>query len=226
MTSVYLNRLRKELKEIKKNPIENLRASPKEDNILEWHYVIEGAKDTPYENGFYHGMIIFPKEYPYKPPSIQMITPNGRFSTNTRLCLSMSDFHPESWNPMWSVGTILLGLMTFMNDNKSTFGSIETSEATKRIYAKESLEYNVKNKIFCELFPELVELYNEKKKSQNTNQSIDNVDNVTTSQTINNNTTGVAVKENNNKKPETNSLYLIVTSLVIVIAILWGLLKM
>lgn len=43
------------------------------------------------------GKLIFPKEYPYKPPSIMMLTPNGRFKLNSRLCLSMSDFHPESW---------------------------------------------------------------------------------------------------------------------------------
>lgn len=43
-----------------------------------------------------------------------MMTPSGRFQTDTRLCLSMSDFHPESWNPLWSVGSILMGLLSFM----------------------------------------------------------------------------------------------------------------
>ena len=43
-----------------------------------------------------------------------MITPNGRFQTNTRLCLSISDFHPDTWNPAWSVATILTGLLSFM----------------------------------------------------------------------------------------------------------------
>ena len=47
-----------------------------------------------------------------------------------------------------------------MMDNKPTTGSIETSVATKRKLAAESLEYNVKNdKIFCSLFPEYVELW-------------------------------------------------------------------
>ena len=32
--------------------------------------------------------------------SICMLTPSGRFVPNTNLCLSMTDFHPESWNPM------------------------------------------------------------------------------------------------------------------------------
>ena len=43
-----------------------------------------------------------------------MITPNGRFATNKRLCLSISDFHPDTWNPAWSVATILTGLLSFM----------------------------------------------------------------------------------------------------------------
>ena len=43
-----------------------------------------------------------------------MMTPNGRFQTNTRLCLSISDFHPDTWNPAWSVATILTGLLSFM----------------------------------------------------------------------------------------------------------------
>lgn len=40
------------------------------------------------------GVLLFPKDYPYKPPSVLMYTPNGRFQERTRLCLSMSDFHP------------------------------------------------------------------------------------------------------------------------------------
>ena len=50
-----------------------------------------------YLGGTYHGKLIFPSNYPFSPPSILMLTPNGRFSTNTRLCLSMSDYHPETW---------------------------------------------------------------------------------------------------------------------------------
>ena len=33
------------------------------------------------------GKVVFPSQYPYKPPSILMLTPNGRFATNTKLCL-------------------------------------------------------------------------------------------------------------------------------------------
>jgi ubiquitin-conjugating enzyme E2 J2 len=77
--SVCTTRLRKEYRDLQRKPVENIRAAPKETNILEWHYVIEGPKGSPYEGGLYHGTIVFPSDYPYKPPSIQMLTPNGRF---------------------------------------------------------------------------------------------------------------------------------------------------
>ena len=34
-------RLRKEFKQLITTPVENIRACPKETNILEWHYVIQ-----------------------------------------------------------------------------------------------------------------------------------------------------------------------------------------
>jgi ubiquitin-conjugating enzyme E2 J2 len=96
-------RLTKELKALQKDPIQDPRiiVAPNERNLLEMHYVIEGSKGTPFEGGVYHGKLIFPKEYPLKPPSVIMLTPSGRFQPGRRLCLSMSDFHPESWNPMY-----------------------------------------------------------------------------------------------------------------------------
>jgi ubiquitin-conjugating enzyme E2 J2 len=44
---------------------------------------------------------------------------------------SITDYHPESWNPMWSVGTILTGLLSFMYDSQPTTGSITTTKAEK-----------------------------------------------------------------------------------------------
>jgi ubiquitin-conjugating enzyme E2 J2 len=165
-------RLQRELKALHKSPLENPKivAMPNETNILEWHYVLEGPTDdpnSPYKGGIYHGKLIFPKEYPYKPPGVIMLTPNGRFKPNRRLCLSMSDFHPETWNPMWSISTILMGLYSFMLDDKPTTGSIETSAAAKHKYAGESLEYNVKqDKTFCSLFPEYVQLWEKREEER------------------------------------------------------------
>uniref|UniRef100_A0AAV1T321 E2 ubiquitin-conjugating enzyme n=1 Tax=Peronospora matthiolae TaxID=2874970 RepID=A0AAV1T321_9STRA len=157
-SAMATKRLRKEYLAMQRKPVDYIRAVPLETNILEWHYVITGTKGTPYEDGYFHGKLKFPPEYPMKPPSVLMLTPNGRFKTNQRLCLSMSDFHPETWNPMWSVSSILTGLYSFMLENQATLGSISTTDAQKRKFAAASLETNCGNAVFRNLFPDLVAL--------------------------------------------------------------------
>ena len=95
---------------------------------------------------------------PYKPPAISMFTPSGRFKTNTQLCMSMTNYHPESWNPMWSVGTILNGLLSFMQESAVSTGSISTTSEIRRQLALESLQWNSTNLSFKRLFPEYMEL--------------------------------------------------------------------
>lgn len=34
--------------------------------------------------------------------SLLLFQPNGRFETNTKICLSISNYHPEHWQPSWS----------------------------------------------------------------------------------------------------------------------------
>lgn len=138
------------------NPPPYILAKPNDENILEWHYIITGPPKTPYEGGQYHGMLRFPSEYPFKPPSISMITPNGRFACNTRLCLSMSDYHPDTWNPAWSVLTILTGLLSFMTGDEQTTGSITSSEGVKRKLAQDLKKWNcTENTRFRAMFPDV-----------------------------------------------------------------------
>ena len=58
---------------------------------------------------------------------------------------------------MWSVGTILNGLLSFMYENNITTGSISSSKADKKRLAAKSLEQNLKSPLFRKLFPEWVE---------------------------------------------------------------------
>ncbi|XP_043107529.1 ubiquitin-conjugating enzyme E2 J2-like [Puntigrus tetrazona] len=150
-------RLKQVYLRIRREPVPYISAEPLPSNILEWHFVVRGPEKTPYEGGYYHGKLLFPQEFPFKPPSIYMITPNGRFACNARLCLSISDFHPDTWNPAWSVSTILTALLSFMVENIPTLGSVETSDFTKRQLSAQSLAYNLKDGVFCELFPGVVE---------------------------------------------------------------------
>mmetsp|Transcript_10697 Transcript_10697/g.21405 ORF Transcript_10697/g.21405 Transcript_10697/m.21405 type:complete len:224 (+) Transcript_10697:286-957(+) len=154
-----LQRLQRELKALKEDPVPGVHAAPLPANMLEWHFVIEGPAASPYQGGFYHGIIKFPQEYPFKPPSIRMLTPSGRFEPNQRICLSMSDFHPETWNCMWSVSSILQGVVSFMLDSSPAIGTMTTSESVKRQLARQSMRSNLQDKNFRELFCDLVETW-------------------------------------------------------------------
>lgn len=61
-----IKRLRKELTNLKRKPVEFITAQPEPENILNWHFVVEGPPETPYVGGYYHGILVFPKEYPFK----------------------------------------------------------------------------------------------------------------------------------------------------------------
>ena len=123
-------RLRTELAKIHSDPPPYITVAVNERNVLLWSFLIEGPPETPYAGGWYWGRIKFPNEYPFKPPALLMVTPSGRFQPDTRLCLSMSDFHPETWNPGWTVATILTGLLSFMTGDQMTTGAIESSDAS------------------------------------------------------------------------------------------------
>ena len=112
---------------LRRKDLENFIAQPEGHNIYNWHFVIFGLTDCPYENGFYHGTLSFPKEYPFKPPRIKMCTPSGRLAVNTPICMSFSDFHPELWQSSWGVSTIIVGLISFINTEEMTTGSVRAT---------------------------------------------------------------------------------------------------
>ncbi|KAF4610831.1 hypothetical protein D9613_006585 [Agrocybe pediades] len=147
-------RLSKEYVAMQKEPPPFVWAVPDEKNILTWNFLIRGPPDSPYVGGEYHGVLLFPPEYPFKPPGIKMFTPSGRFQPDRKICFSMSDFHPGTWNPAWSVATILTGLLSFMLSDEMTTGSVNASEPHRRAFAERSHSWNLAQPRFKEAFPD------------------------------------------------------------------------
>ncbi|KAG2436670.1 hypothetical protein HXX76_006198 [Chlamydomonas incerta] len=134
-----VKRIMQEIKEIRADTSGDFLAEALESDIFEWHFVIRGPRETEFEGGIYHGRILLPAEYPFKPPSFMMLTPNGRFETNMKICLSISSHHPEHWQPSWSVRTALMALIAFMpSPGNGALGAIDFTKDERRILAARS----------------------------------------------------------------------------------------
>ena len=75
-----------------------------------------------------------------KPPNFRFLTPSGRFEVNREICLSISGFHEETWQPAWGVRTALVALRGFMGEEGTAgqVGGLESSSEVRRRLARES----------------------------------------------------------------------------------------
>ncbi|TKC42660.1 ubiquitin-conjugating enzyme E2 J1 isoform X2 [Monodon monoceros] len=141
LKSPAVKRLMKEAAELK-DPTDHYHAQPLEDNLFEWHFTVRGPPDSDFDGGVYHGRIVLPPEYPMKPPSIILLTANGRFEVGKKICLSISGHHPETWQPSWSIRTALLAIIGFMpTKGEGAIGSLDYTPEERRTLAKKSQDF-------------------------------------------------------------------------------------
>ncbi|KAJ7738461.1 ubiquitin-conjugating enzyme/RWD-like protein [Mycena maculata] len=108
-----VKRIMQEARELANDPSPEYSAAPLEDDIFEWHCTLRGPAGTEFEGGLYHFRILLPAEYPFRPPSLMMLTPSGRFETDTKICISFTNYHEELWQPAWGVRTAIIALQGF-----------------------------------------------------------------------------------------------------------------
>ncbi|CAM9943020.1 unnamed protein product [Ectocarpus sp. 8 AP-2014] len=128
-----IKRIHADVRELMKDPSDQYHAAPLESNLFEWHFTIRGPPDTEFEGGVYHGRIILPPEYPFRPPDIMFNTPNGRFSTGMKICLTISSYHPEHWQPAWGIRLILEALISFFpSPSHGALGGLDWSAEERK----------------------------------------------------------------------------------------------
>ena len=110
-----IQRLNKELLELKNNPPSNCSAGLIDDDIFHWQATIIGPEDTPYSGGIFELRIDFPQDYPFKPPNIIFITKIYHCNINVsgNICL---DILKDQWSPALTISKVLLSICSLMND--------------------------------------------------------------------------------------------------------------
>ncbi|KAF2759173.1 UBC-like protein [Pseudovirgaria hyperparasitica] len=135
-----IKRILKEAAELANNASADFHAVPMDDNLFDWHFTLRGPPDpSPYAEGIYHGRIVLPSAYPHRPPSFRFLTPSGRFEINREICLSISGFHEESWQPAWGIRTALVAIRSFMDTvSAGQVGGLECDASTRKRMAEDS----------------------------------------------------------------------------------------
>merc|ERR1719412_1807802 len=135
-----------ELKNLQDDPLEGMEARLlNEENLFEWEVALFGPPDTLYQGGYFKANMKFPADYPYSPPSVRFITKvwHPNVYENGDLCISI--LHPpvddpqsgelpcERWNPTQNVRTILLSVVSLLNEpNTSSPANVDASVMYRR----------------------------------------------------------------------------------------------
>ncbi|KAK6505141.1 hypothetical protein TWF481_007062 [Arthrobotrys musiformis] len=138
-----VRRILKEAQEIANSPSRDFTAHPLDHDLFEWHFTLRGPPaPSPFADGFYHGRIILSPNYPMRPPMFRFLTPSGRFEVNRDICLSISGFHEETWQPSWSIRLALIALRAHMDaDPQGQVGGLACTTETRREYAVQSRDF-------------------------------------------------------------------------------------
>ena len=111
-----LRRIRDEYKNIQENPCINLGFTvglPDDDNIFKWRACFVAARDTPYRGGVFFVSLIFPPEYPMRPPKVTFDTPIYHVNVSSE---SIGELGSPSlniinmWKPEYKVKDILISI--------------------------------------------------------------------------------------------------------------------
>lgn len=145
-TSSALRALTLEYKSLLDEPVEGFRVKlVNDDNLFEWEVAIFGPPDTLYQGGYFKAQVKFPNDYPYSPPSIRFLTKvwHPNVYENGDLCISIlhapvddpqsGELPCERWNPTQNVRTILLSVISLLNEpNTSSPANVDSSVMYRR----------------------------------------------------------------------------------------------
>ena len=107
-----VRRLKQELQDIQEEEHENISVSALEDDIREWHCLVNGPPDTPYEDGIWKLKIIIGQNWPHHAPRVQLATKIMHVNVQKRVCLSVLDH----WDSTYHLVQIPLGFYGLLQE--------------------------------------------------------------------------------------------------------------
>ncbi|KAK0605946.1 hypothetical protein LWI29_032496 [Acer saccharum] len=115
-------RIQREMVELNSDPPPDCSAGPKGDNLYNWVSTIIGPTGTPYEGGIFFLDIMFPIDYPFKPPKVTFKTRIYHCNVDSAGNVWL-DILKDSWSPALTITKVLLAIRS-MFTNPDTYSPI------------------------------------------------------------------------------------------------------
>lgn len=173
-SSSAVRALAMEYKSLQEEPVEGFRVKLiNDDNLFEWEVAIFGPPDTLYQGGYFKAHMKFPHDYPYSPPTIRFLTKvwHPNVYENGDLCISI--LHPpvddpqsgelpcERWNPTQNVRTILLSVISLLNEpNTYSPANVDASVMYRRWRDSQVSETYFNSIIYSQVYNNYILIYN------------------------------------------------------------------
>jgi ubiquitin-protein ligase len=135
-----LKRLMKEYKQLEKEPSPYYSVEMDETNCLKWNVLIfVPDEESPFYQGVFKCMFIFPPTYPNKPPEFKFISkvPHPNIYPDGKVCISILhegkdeygyEHISERWNPTHSVDSVIMSVIYMLsNPNFESPANVDAS---------------------------------------------------------------------------------------------------
>jgi len=143
MSTPARRRLMRDFKRLQSEPPHGVSGAPLENNILQWHAVIFGPDDSPWEGGTFKLSLEFSEEYPNKPPTIRFLSKifHPNVYADGSICL---DILQNQWSPIYDISAVLCSIQSLLCDpNPNSPANQEAArlfQENKREYARKVKE--------------------------------------------------------------------------------------
>ncbi len=130
-----------------KRPNEFLKFIIREEDTTKWYILLSGfsGPEDEFVGGEYLVRIHLPENFPYEPPHFYFMTPQGLYGLETKVCVSIGEYHKDEYRSTLGVdgfcNQLVSGLICW-RDMGGGINILNTKTSEKRRMALDSKRYN------------------------------------------------------------------------------------
>lgn len=128
-------------------PNEHIKFVMSEDNACVWYIRLRniGGNDDEFVGGEYDCRMVAPIDFPFNPPSFYFLTNNGLYEIETKVCISIGEYHKDDYRAALGMAGFANQLVSGLIGWKEMGGGIniiKTSVEAKKKFAQASHQSN------------------------------------------------------------------------------------